>query len=488
MDIKYFITATFVLSLLIAGCNDLFDNNFEEVNTNPNEPVEVGPNLLLPYALENAADHYFGASVGMEFGNLVVQYWARVSGTEQDRYIYSNSQFTGLWNGMYADELMDFHKITQLGEDMGNPNYQAIGMIMKSWSFSVLTDSYGDIPFSEALKGIDEDITKPEFDSQQDIYPLLIKQLDDAQDLIVPNDHIVDGDILYDGDMMKWKKFANSLRFRLLMRISNKEDVSGELQTLVDNDMMFTDNSDNAKITFLTAPPNRHPLMELPSGRRNQFRVSQTLVERLKELDDPRLEIFADTTNFYSPTKSEDSLYVGVPNGLLPEDLGDIDISRTSMIGSFFRRAETPGFIMTHAELNFLKAEAAQRNLISGSAKDFYEQGVAASLDQFELSGLSDYLSQDEISFNSSTALQKIGEQMWISLYGQGLEAWNQWRSTGYPDLQPSVGNDNNDQIPVRMEYPFSLETNNPENYKEAINRQGENSINTHVWWDKDDS
>lgn len=485
MEIKYFITAIFSLFLLTTGCNDIFDNKFEEVNTNPNDAVEVGPDLLLPYALEISADRYFSAAVGMEFGNLVVQYWARVSGTEQDRYIYSNAQFRGLWNGMYAGELMDFHKITQLGEDMGHPNYQAIGMIMKAWSFSVLTDSYGEIPFSEALKGLDEDITKPKFDLQQDIYPLLIEQLDDAQDLIETNDHIVEGDILYDGDMMKWKKFANSLRFRLLMRISNKVDVSNELQTLVGNDMMFTNNSDNAKITFLSDPPNRHPLIELPSGRRNQFRVSQTLVEKLKELDDPRLEIFADTTNFYSPTKSVDSLYVGVPNGLLPEDLSDIDIPRTSMIGSFFRRAEAPGYIMTFAELNLLKAEAAQRGFISGPAKEFYEQGITASLDQYGLSGLSDYLTQDEISFNSSTALQKIGEQMWISLYGQGLEAWNKWRRTGYPDLQPSVGNDNNDQIPVRMEYPFQLETNNPENYNEAINRQGANSINTPVWWDK---
>lgn len=485
MDTKYFITATFLLFLLITGCNDLLDNKFEEINTNPNEPVEVDPNLLLPYALEMAADDYFDASVGMEFGNLIVQYWARVSGTEQDRYIYSNPQFSGLWNSMYADELMDFNIITKLGEEMNNPNYQAIGMIMKSWSFSVLTDSYGDIPYSEALKGIEENITKPKFDLQQDIYHSLIKKLDDAQGLIVVGDHTVEGDILYNGDMMKWKKFANSLRFRLLMRISNKEDVSGELQTLMNNDMMFTDNSDNAKITFLSDPPNRNPLMELPSGRRNQFRMSQTFIDRLKELKDPRLEVFADTTSFYSASKSEDSLYVGVPNGMLPENLGDIDIPRTSMIGSFFRRAETPGFFMTVAELNLLKAEAAQRNLISGSAKDYYEQGIAASLDQFELSGLAEYLAQDEVSFNSSTALQKIGDQMWISLFGQGLEAWNKWRRTGYPNLQPSVGNDNNDQIPVRMEYPFSLESTNSENYEDAISRQGINSINTPVWWDK---
>lgn len=480
MNSKNIVIATVVILLLLTGCNDLFNDKFEKINTNPNDPVEVGPDLLLPQGIESAVDHYQSASTGMEFGNLVVQYWARVAGTNQDRYIYSNSQFSGLWNGSYAGELMDFKKIIQLGQELDNPNYQAIGTIMTVWNFSVLTDSYGDIPYSEALKGKDEEaITKPVFDHQQEIYTDLTKQLDEAQAMIVTGDHPVNGDILFGNNMMKWKKFANSLRFRLLMRISGKEEVSTELQHLVNNEPMFTGNSDNAQLTYLSDPPNRHPFTELPSGRQNQFRMSRTLIDYLDKLNDPRLEVFADTAD------ANGSLYVGVPNGLSPEDVGEIDISRTSRIGSFFRRSETPGVLMTLAELNFLKAEAAHRGFISGSAEDYYEQGIAASLEQYDVSGLSAYLSQEEVVFDPSQALRQIGTQKWIALYGQGLEAWNEWRRTGYPDLKPSVANDNDDRIPVRMQYPYQLETTNKKHYEEVISRQGENSINTPVWWDQ---
>ncbi|MFH5832644.1 SusD/RagB family nutrient-binding outer membrane lipoprotein [Halalkalibaculum sp. DA384] len=478
---KSLFLAVLCLVVFISGC----DESLTDVNSNPNSPTDVDPNIILPYATESAVDLYQGAAVGMEFGNLIVQHWARIQGTDKDRYIYSNSSFSSFWEGGYSGPLMDFQRIQKLGEEQGNPNYQAVGMIMKAWYFSLLTDSFGDIPYSEALQGIDGGVTQPAFDRQEVIYTNLLQQLETASSMIVTNDHEISGDILYSGDMSKWQKFANSLRFRLLMRISGKENVSSKLASLVQNDNMFDSNEDNAQLVYLSNPPNRHPIIELPSGRRNQFRVSKTLVDRLKQLNDPRLEVYADTTQYTSATKPQDSLYVGVPNGLMPEDAAKLGMDRTSKIGSAFRKAETPGVIMTYAELNFLMAEAAEKGFISGSVESYYEKGIRASFDQHGVTGVDSYLSEAEVDFDPANALQQIGEQKWIALYGQGLEAWNDWKRTGFPDLEPSIANDNDDQIPVRMEYPFSAQITNQQNYDEAISRQGENSINTHVWWDE---
>lgn len=477
---KIIILIIIPIFVCITACED----NFQEINTDPNNPIEVSPSLLLTYGIERTMDQVFGPNVGLELGNLVIQHWARISSTEKDRYIYSNSSFSGMWNSLYQGPLKDFRTIIELGEEMEHPNYQAVGLILQSYAFSVLTDSFGDIPYSEALKGISEGIKFPQFDPQEQVYEGILQDLAEANSLIDPNGPSIEGDILLNNDISKWEKFGNSLRLRLLMRISGKQDVSAQVQQIIENENIITSNEDNVILNYLESPPNRNPFAELPMGRQQQFVVSKTMVNTLKDFSDPRLQVFADPTEYNGADKPEDSVFVGLTNGLLPDDAAAVNALKISDPGEFFRQNTAPGIVLTYSEVLFNQSEAAHKGMINADAEDLYQEAIQASFDMYEVTVEQSYFDQEGVAFSESEAMEKIGIQKWISLYTQGIEAWSEWRRIGYPELKPAVGNDNNDMIPVRLEYPQSEEISNLENYRTAIQNMGGNSLNEHVWWD----
>lgn len=462
------------LGIFIQSC----DEDFEEINSNPNSLTsEVSPDLLLPTAIRTSADAYFSPTFGLEVGNLVIQHWARVVSLEVDWYRYE-STFDAIWSNFYLNALPDLQEIYRLGEDLNNPNYQAIALIYKTWCVSVLTDVHGDIPYSEAVQGLNKNIDTPVFDPQDKVYEGMLADLETANNLIITNAKPVAGDILLNGNMLRWKKFGNSLRLRLLMRISNKVNVAQQIANIVNNPTQYPileSNSDNIQLNYLTDNISNFPFTKLDASRQNQFRVSETLVNKLKEWNDPRLPVYADL-----PEDTSIKEYVGVRNGA-----GGVP-AQFSKPGKIFRQNNTPGLLITYAELQFILAEAAQRGLLSGDAKTFYNNGIKASLEQYGLGDkVNDYLNQPLVAFNTGKELQQIAEQKWAALYSMGVEAWCEWRRTGYPVLQPAVNNVNNDRIPVRMIYPITEQAANAKNYLDAVARQGENDINTKVWWQK---
>ena len=470
-----------VLFLMINACDD----NFEDINTDPNNPTDVSPDLLLTYGIERTMDQVNGPNVGLEIGNLVIQHWARISSTEKDRYIYSNSSFSGLWNSLYQGSLKDFQTIVEMGETMDNPNYKAVGLILKSYAFSIITDCFGDIPYTEALKGISEGIKFPQFDAQEVVYDGMIAELAEANQIIDPDGPAIKGDILFNNDLSKWQKLANALRLRLLMRISGKKDVAAQVSQIIENEPIMTSNDDNAMLVYLENPPNRNPFAELPQGRQEQFVMSNTLVNTLKDFNDSRLMVYADPTRYESANKPADSVYVGLTNGLLPDQAAAVNELYISQVGEEYRESTTPAILMSYPEVLFIMAEAAHKDMIDDDAAGLYEQAITASFDMHGATMDAGYLAQDGVAFESNNAMQQIGTQKWISLYTQGIEAWSEWRRLGYPELDPAVGNQNNDQIPVRLEYPQSEEISNLENYRSAIQNMGGNTLNEHVWWDQ---
>jgi hypothetical protein len=311
---------------------------------------------------------------------------------------------------------------------------------------------------------------------------------------------VVQGDILYGGNTSKWKKLANSLRLRYLMRISNKRNVSADMQAILSNtaaNPVFTGNDDNAALQYLPTVPNQFPLYTSRIGSVNEFRLSKSMADKLKEYNDPRIEVFARPTPASSGTANP--VYVGVPNGL--DDNAALQYNGganfMSRIGSAYyidgfgtpsqnERDIARGIIMTYAELQFILAEAAQKGLITtGTAKEYYENGIKASFSYFKQEIPAGYLEQSGVKYDNATALQQIGTQKWIALFYSGLEAWFDWRRTGFPALTPGPANVNGDRIPVRFIYPgfeFSL---NQANVEAAVARQGPNDINTKVWWDQ---
>ncbi len=477
------VATTLAVLVFAVGC----DSRFENVNTNPNEPEEVSPNLLLPNIIRSSVNT--SVNTAHTTGNLVLQYTAKVSfATEIDRYNWAG---VGYWEAFY-DDLRNVENLIEVARERENDSYQGVGLVLKSWIFSMLTDAYGDVPYSEVNQVLEGEAT-PVYDRQPAVYDSLLTNLEEANRLLQPGDGAsIQGDILYGGDVMMWKKLANSLRLRLLMRLSEKQgeiegvNVQEQFRTIVNNPSqypVFEANADNAALEYLESRPNEWPRHTSRIGTFRTYRMSQTFTERLKQLDDPRLSVFADLP---------DSLdtYVGVPNGLSDSESNEFNGGRAfqSRLNTF-RYFESPnaakGLIMTYAEVLFLKAEAAERGWTSGDAQSLYEAGIQKSMEQYGQSMPDGYLTQPSVAYPSgdqTEALAQINRQKWVALFYTGLEGWFNWRRTGTPDIDPSVQNVNQDQIPVRFRYPESEQSLNAENYQEAVERQGPNNINTEMW------
>jgi hypothetical protein len=476
--------------LLLSACT----SDFEEINTNPNVPNAVSPNLLLPGIIRSTVNQVTSTAWGI--GNIVMQHTAKIQFVNEDRYLWGEQN--GIWNTMYTT-MRDVNNMYVSADRAGQNNYKGIALIMKSWMFSLLTDAYGDVPYSEATRGKDKTYF-PKYDRQEDIYNGILADLETANELLGSSAETVTGDILYSGNVTRWKKLANSLRLRYLMRISNRRDVSARMQAIIGNpttNPIFENNADNAALRYLPTVPNQFHLYTSRIGSVDEVRLSKTLADRLKDLNDPRIAVFARPT-VASVTAGKPE-YIGVPNGLddnaaLQFNGGAQNVSRIGTayyIDGFGTPTDRElniarGIIMNYAELQFILAEAAQKGMITtGAARDYYEKGITASFNFYGLEVPAGYFEQPRVTFEAGNALQLIGTQKWIALFYSGLEAWFDWRRTGLPAITPGPANLNNNQVPVRFIYPtfeFSL---NKENVEAAVAAQGPNTLNTPVWWDR---
>jgi len=473
------------LTFAMTGCT----KDFDEVNQNPNAPTAVNSSLLLPQIERDVINTVMGEAWGI--GNIVIQHNAKNQFVNEDRYLWGEQN--GIWNTVY-DNMRDVNNIIAQSEANGENNYKGIALVLRCWMFSLATDAYGDVPYSDAIQA-KEGENYPKYDAQEDIYNGILAELKVANDLLGSSSEVVAGDIIYGGDVAKWKRLANSLRVRSLMRISRKRDVGADLREILADAgkyPLFESNDDSGVYTFLTSSPDQFPLYAARIGSFNEFRAGKTLLDTLNSLDDARLPILFRPTPDTETSDTTD--YVGIPNGM--NDVNALEYNGgpqfQSRIGNvFYEESITPygltvakGIIMTFAELQFLLAEAAEKGLISGDAETFYKNGVSASYNFYGLNVSDGFFNQPETEFTGTQQekLNKIGLQKWISLYYNGLEAWFDWRRTGIPFLTPAVSNQNDDRIPVRFFYPLSEEKLNGDSNEDAIQRQGLNDINTKMW------
>ncbi len=476
---------SFALSLFSLGS---CENKFDETNANPNDPTSVPAERLLPHGIYSAVSNIIGpsgtVSLGLDAGNGWAQHTARIQYTEIDQFSFTSDLQDVPWRSLYNESLADFQKIHELGKASGNENYQAIGLIMRSYVFSVLTDVYGDIPYSEALKGTSSGIVAPKFDAQKDVYAGLVNDLKTASDLINTKSVDKDADILFAADMTKWKKFANSLSLRLLNRMLGKSgasiDPKAEMTRILGDPTKYpimTSNADIAQLIFL-ARPNNNPTNE-NRRTRDDHRISATLLDKLVALGDPRLAVYANKA-------TATGQYKGVPNGLPNSDAGALGFTNTSKIGDYFVQETAPGVIMNYAEVNFIKAEAALKGVTAaGDAAKAYADGITASMSQYKLILPADYLMKNALQ-TGNAGITQVLEQKWIALFGQGIEAWTEYRRTGVPALPVPKVNYNGGMIPTRLPYPSSEENLNNANFSAALTAMGgANTMQTKLWWAK---
>lgn len=469
-----------VLSLLTFACTA----EFEAINENPNAPENIGPQFLLSNVISVIADNNT-YNQGFRLANYLAQFAASVEFERIDRYeMGTNSEY---WNTIFQ-LLSDIRSMQE--NEAANEAYQAVGDILRSYLYSQLTDMWGDVPYTEALQAKDGRYT-PSYDTQENIYTDpdqgILAVLEQSAATLETTTSAIQGDMMFDNDLDQWVRFANSLRVRYLLRISKRLSDFSELENLAASGKLMRSNADNAVVPYLSAAPNQWPMSQASLGLYQEHRMTRTVDSILSVWNDPRLSVL------YKPTQQSvnegSPAFKGLLNGQSRETISarGINLNDISLFGAIFREVPdgVDAQLMQYAELQFALAEAAERGYISGDPKTYYQNGIAASFDYYEVDLPVDYLVQPAIVLDGNDDLSKILTQKWLSLINNGHEAWFNIRRTGIPALQAGPDNLNGGRYPVRYLYPESEQATNSANYQEAAGRIGGDDINSRGWWEK---
>lgn len=522
---KQFYIACMVLGALptLYSCT----KGFQELNVDPINILHTSSDKLLAPALVNSL--WPGMSRNRSFTNELMQ--VTVSQSDGDntvfRYAFRTSMSDYLWNAWFV-QLTKFKQIDSLARTAKTPNtsYQGIGKIGKVWLFSNLTDIYGDIPYFHALEGDDNPAhpnVTPAFDTQKEIYLDMFKQLEEANTLLAAGmPVVVSSDPLYKGDITKWRKFANSLYLRLLMRVSGKADVQqqciAKIKQIAENPAdypVFVNNADCARLYWSggtsTTDPYTSPFVN--GIRAQDFRgpaLCSFFLDHLIDWSDPR---YVSATPYGSGSigrlgisQASGGGWFGVKSGYVP-GAGDTkgcyfqSYDNTSTGGTWsLQQNERTGIIMQYAEVQFILAEAAAKGWITGDTKTYYYQGIASAINYWvpnfpesvtaaEFTKHLENLDAAGVIWNDNASLdakmEMIHLQKYYALFMTDLQQWFEYRRTGHPVLPRGTGLSNNGIMPARLVYPVYVQAANPVSYKAAVAVQGPDQISTQVWWQR---
>ncbi|HVU58283.1 MAG TPA: SusD/RagB family nutrient-binding outer membrane lipoprotein [Puia sp.] len=504
--------------ILAAGCTKRFDS----INSNPNSPQQVNnPQLLIPSIIKNSVRNY---SYTSEFTAAVCGDYYTDQYTSEFKDAWTASQTEGgfLWN--FYEQLRDAENLRILSHDKNYSNNEAVALILRSWLFQVITDNFGDIPYSQAIQGKASGVFSPAYDTQENIYYALLDSLERANTLLTTGNDPINSDILLGGSAKRWRMFANGLRLRLLMRMSGrtglKIDVGTEMNTIAsdpDTYPLFASNEDQAALNFLDEQGNEFPAFH--NGPINDYHLSTTMETNLKNLDDPRIAYYAMPTPASAGTGTPE--YAGVPNGI-----GTVESSYNggpnyqSQVGPILQPdgaypgkaspTAAQGLLLTYSEVQFILAEAKERGLISvGDAGTYYMNGIQDQFDYCEsrldvlnkplpatdhtfarssdITPPPSYFTGAGVAYTGTTdeKLYKIRLQKWFALFYNGFEGWSEWRRTGVPKEIKAGPNSAIPTWPRRTRYPLSEQTENTNNYNDALKIQGPDDLTTDIWWSK---
>lgn len=471
--IKYIILL--LASTFYVGCSD-----FGDLNVDPNNAVSVAPSNLLTTAEFNLYSAVNGVVLNADWGQLMVQYWAQNEYTSDSRYSAIDvTTFNGTFGNMYANVLKELNSAKVLVEQQDvsaqiKTNQINIIDVMSAQAFAILTDGYGAIPYTEAISSV----SLPSYDSQEVIYKGILATLDNASKTFNNSVGSFDeGDVIFNGNVDMWKKFTNSLMLRYAMRIVDVDPATADTYiNIAINAGVFTSNSDNAMFMYGSNIDRANPLFVnlSPQGNnRDDYCVSEYLVNTLNNLGDPRLDEYAKPAS--------GGTIIGMPYGLSDNDATVLKPT-TSRPNDSVREAQTPFYIITYSEVQFLLAEAYQRGIATGSASAAYAEAITASMNRWNItdtSAIASYIASNP--YNASSWKESIGTQKWISLYMNGFEAWSEWRRLDFPVLAAPTAAEIS-TIPVKLPYPLSETQTNSAQLSKVTSDAG--NITTKIWWD----
>jgi SusD/RagB-like outer membrane lipoprotein len=493
------VSSALAVALGVAACNT---DNLTNLNKNPNNPEDVPAAALFTTASVDAVGRWLGGGYDLRATEFVVQHQAEVQYPDEDRYTrITGGSTAGYFDNPYITHLEDLTKVVEKGEAANQAGIYGPALAMRTWSFSYLTNSWGDIPYFDALKGDKADGSlSPKYDAQKDIYTDMFSVLDKvSKDIAAAGNNAGDlgsGDPIYGGDLAKWQKFANSLRARLALLIINKDPATAATQLTAAFSApggVFTSNADNAQLNWPGDGVYNNPWATFFSTR-DDNRTSLVLMNLMKSLNDPRIPLFAQP----SP---DDGTFKGAPNGLTAEKAAPYICCSSRVTDKFFPGNTAygffggggnsfPSFMITYAEVALIQAEAANRSiggLTPAQAAGFYNAGVTASIEQWggSAADAAAYLAQPGVAYVPGTpGLVEIAQQKWLALFSDGGTAWAEWRRTCVPYTISPGADASKANIPRRLQYSTTERSVNGANLDAAITAQGADAFETRMYWD----
>ena len=489
MKKNIFLLAGLAIAVAFTGCT----KDFEDINTNPNEPASVSPGFLLTASQKRIMDEMTDSFWGSRRGMQLAQYWSSNQYSNESRYQFRTEVTNGAWRDFYAGPLQDLQLIIDLNTESpadyggygSNGNQIAVAKLLQAWTYQMLTDAWGPIPMTEALQGVTN--TTPAYDSQEQVYNGILGLINDAMSSM-DDGAGPQGDQVYGGDMMMWEKFANTLKLRVAMRMSDVAPDAAKAvgEAALDGGMIIATNEDNAQFPYIDAAPNNNPLNE-DYKTRNDFAASNTMVDWLSAMNDPRLGVY------FNPAVGTGT-FVGEVYGLSEDSAAVTDFDDVSQRGDLILTGNFPGILFDAAQTHFLCAEAAERGWANTplGAEAHYNAAVTLSMQWWGLTddvAINDYLAQADVAYTTAPGdwKQKIGSQKWAALYMQGHEAWAEYRRLDAPTLNACAEGalDGDGSVPSRFYYPLDEQTLNGSGYATGLDALGgADGLNTKLWWD----
>jgi hypothetical protein len=463
---------------LATSCVD----SLTDYNVNPKTATKVTAVTLVSNAERTLARNMASPNVNLNNFRLYVQYWAQTTYFDESIYNLSSRPIPGtFWTAFYRDVLADLREARKiitadpLISEAQRKNQLAIADVLEVYSWSTLVDTFGDIPYKNAL-----DISNglPSYDKAADIYNDLFTRLNaDIANMDENSDSgnfTNGGEMYYKGDIAQFKKFANSLKLRLAMNVADVD--AGKAKQYVQEAApgVFTSNADNAKLNFLSTAPSTNPLWEdlIQSGRYD-FVGASTFINKLNALNDPRRSSYFKL--------AANGTYRGGVYGT------NNNYASYSAPGEKLEDPTLPGVLLSYSEVEFLLAEGAERGFtVGGTAASHYENAVTASIEEWggTAASAATYLAQPSVAYATASGdyREKIGIQKWIALYGQPVDAWREYRRLDYPALvAPAQALT---ALPLRLTYPVIEQNLNKASYTAASAAIGGDKVTTKIFWD----
>jgi hypothetical protein len=483
---KKIIFSVAILSLFMTSCV----NDEADFNNNVDKPYDVPSQTLLTNAEKQLTDQMTTPSVNTGPFRYLSQTWAATQYTDESRYVFTTRKVSDFhWSYLYGRVIGNLESAkaaiakevkpssqSQADFDKIQANKVAIANILQLYTFQILVDTFGNIPYSEAVT---TGIVLPKYDDAATIYSSLITKLDAAIATIdASTTSFSAGDVIYSGNMAKWKLFANSLKVKIGLNLA---DVNPALaKSTVESGFtggVITTNANNAVFKYVTDAPNYNQLYaNLVASGRNDFVPTSLIIDDMNTLNDPRRAAYF-------------TLYNGVYKGGVYGSANTY--ANFSHISAKIAAADFPALLFEATEVNFYLAEAAARGYaVGGTAETYYNNAIKASFENWGVTGVDAYIASPDVSYTTApgaTFKEKIGRQAWIGLFNRGFESWTTYRRLDYPVLvAPATASVNADGVvPKRLTYPINEQTVNNASWTAASAAIGGDKLANKIFWDK---